>query len=126
METTISLLEASKLATVSQTTIRRWIKAGKLEAKQDKRNNWKIDKQHLLSKLATCPPRHVGYKVETSSQSSDKDRLLSETLEALSRERKINDELRSENNKLNTEIKAILGQQAGSNFKSVLSRWIRV
>ena len=125
MEITISLLEASKLATVSQTTIRRWIKAGKLEAKQDNRNNWKIDKQHLLSKLATCPPRHVGYKVETSSQSVDKDRLLSETLEALSRERRINDELRSENHKLNVEIRALLEQQAGFKFKSVISRWIQ-
>ena len=124
METTISLPEASKLAAVSQTTIRRWIKLGSLEAKQDNSGKWKISKQHLLSRLAVQQPRQVANMSETLSVSPDKERLLSETMEALSRERKINDELRAENIKLNAEIKALLEQKSGISFTSVLSRWI--
>ena len=126
METTISLPEASKLAAVSQTTVRRWIKSGSLEAKQDKAGKWQIGKQNLLSRLAIQPPRQVGNTNETFVESSDKNRLLYETMEALSRERKINDELRSENIKLNAEIKAILQKKDSLGIKSTISRWIRI
>ena len=123
METTISLPEASRLAAVSQTTVRRWIKSGSLEAKQNKAGKWQVNKQHLLSRLAIQPPRQVANMQGTPVESSDKDRLLSETMEALSRERKINDELRSENIKLNAEIKTLL---VGGRNKSFLSRWVRI
>ena len=125
METTISLPEASRLAAVSQTTVRRWIKSGSLEAKQDKAGKWQVNKQHLLSRLAIQPPRQGANMHETLIESSDKDRLLSETMEALSRERRINDELRSENIKLNAEIRGLLEVSSKKNFKGAISRWIK-
>ena len=125
MDTTISLPEASKLAAVSQTTVRRWIKSGTIEAKTDKAGKWKIRKQTLLNKLATNPPR-MGASLEApAGQQVEDSPLYIQTLEALRRERQLNDELRSENKKLNAEIKALLAQRSEKSIGSVISRWIR-
>lgn len=127
MDSTIGLPEASKMASVSQTTIRRWIKSGEVQAELNHAGRWKLDKKKFLEKLAIHPPRKSAEVKPTSSGGVEDNPLYIQTAEALSRERKLNDELRAENKKLHAEIRELLTSNSDKErgFVGALSRWIR-
>ena len=126
MQPSISLNEASKMANVSTSTIRRWIKIGRLKASQNKQGNWQVDSQNLLSTLGSNPPSQGASMKASQAPNDDAKKLLEATVEALRREREINDELRSENRQLHAEIRALLEQKSSSKLGQMISRWVRV
>ena len=127
MEPTIGLPEASKMAALSQTTIRRWIKSGELEARLDETGKWKLNKKNFLEKLARHQPRKAASVSPPTGERPEDSPLYLHTLEALQRERKLNDELRAENKKLHAEIKEFLTSNSDKKegLVGALSRWIR-
>lgn len=131
---TVTIPQASALLQKPDGTVRDWVRKGLVRAKQDPRGRWLIERESLLAHAAVKAP-----KVDQRRASNPKPSLASplddgiskyiRTLEdSLTREQKLNDELRSKNDflqgellKLTAEIKAILARED----KSLLSRWIR-
>ena len=134
MNDSYSLREASKVAQVSISTVRRWINAGLISASKKGSRAWSIQSSELHNFLSSNSERVHGASKSSSDDNNELFRmLLEESKEALQRERRISDELRielknaqSEVRKLEIEIKALLEQKGGTKLKSVLSRWIKV
>lgn len=127
MSTYISLPTASKMASKSTTTLRRWAKIGVVRAEKNSNGQWSIDREHLMAHLATTKPTKI--KETAQSHHHDSSTELVRTLEtALERERRLNDDLREQNKKyqgdlikLTSEMRAILSK----NNTSLVSRWLR-
>ncbi len=150
----ISLAEASRRANVSPTSIRRWITSGKINAKKTENDEWVIDSTELHLLLIKQSGKHVSHTVSDGSNSKRKggttvsptvgdtvgdtvvgrlglSEALKEARQALSREREINDELRSHLRELEkertqhlAEMRAILSKDSQSK-EGIISRWIR-
>lgn len=150
MTASISLTEASRRANVSTTSVRRWITSGKLKASKTQGDEWVIDPDdlHLFlirqsgGQVPPTSPRPFGGKrtgattvpptvSPTVGGGDGYAEALKEAREALSRERRINDELRArvtaleqERTQHMAEMRALLSKDAASK-EGVLSRWIR-
>ena len=133
MNDSYSLREASKVAQVSISTVRRWVSAGLVAASKKNSRTWVIQSSELHNFLSSNSDRvHGASKSAANEENGLFKMLLEESKDALKRERRISDELRvdlkntqAEVRKLESEIKALLEQQAGVGLKSVLSRWIK-
>lgn len=150
MASHLSLTEASRRANVSTTSVRRWIISGKLKASKTQNDEWGIDPDELHLFLIRQSGEHVP---PTSHRQSGGRRTgattvpptvvptvggwdgyveaLKEAREALARERRINDELRTrmltleqERTQHIAEMRALLSKDFGAK-DGVLSRWIR-
>ena len=142
----ITMKQALNMSGKTSTTLRRWIAEGSVIAKKNQGGRWEIDRHSLRVHLA----QHVqdmsmnSHPSPTNSTEQSPDMLgdmsptgtllnsLQESLkrerEALTREQKINDELRNrleekdrELLKLTYEMQAILRRDD----KGLLSRWLR-
>ena len=130
MNRVISASEASKLSGKSASTIRRWARTGFIEAKKNGKGQFEYDEDSLRSYLATQPEHTqpiTAHEEPDRLIDSLKDALRREQ-DALERERRLNDELRSEVKhhqrellKLTYEMQAILKKESGNK----LSRWIK-
>jgi hypothetical protein len=127
----LTMAEAIRLTEKAESTIRAWIKSGAIEAYQDKQGWWRINRGTLLYKAAEGAQKRPSRAPQTeglaaiSPQPSPLEKTL---IEALERERRINDELRSQVKhlegefiKLAAELKAILNKETSGK----LSRWFR-
>ena len=141
----VTIAEASVLIGMSQTKVRQWLNEPGF-AVRNAQGWWLIDKVVLLAKAASesspkesrragavTTHRATSQSSEiavTSSREVTEDRIR-DLQETLARERRINDELRSENRNLQAvqtqhlaELRALL--DSGTKDKSsFLSRWIR-
>jgi DNA-binding transcriptional MerR regulator len=122
----MTILEASRMAGCSSSTVRRWLKTGELKGvKED--GIWFVGREdmtlhlHQLSKPfgGLHRPLHGASGAISGDKHVHHEELRGELLEALRREQKINDELRAENKKLQEEIKALLSGKS----QGLLSRW---
>lgn len=141
----VTISEASVLVGMSQTKVRQWLNEPNF-AMRNAQGWWLIDRVALLAKAASesspKDSRRVGAVTthratsHTAEVSATSSREVAETRirdlqETLARERRINDELRSENRNLQAaqtqhlaELRALL--ESGTKDKSsFLSRWIR-
>lgn len=127
----LTMAEAMRLTEKAESTIRAWIKSGAIEAYQDKQGWWRINRDALLYKAAEGAQKRPlrAPQLNTVSQSSPQPTPLEKALtEALERERRINDELRSQVKqlegefiKITAELRAILSKETSGK----LSRWFR-
>jgi excisionase family DNA binding protein len=112
----MSITEASRMAACSPSTVRRWLKSGTLEGvKTD--GTWEIERETLMLHLSQLSKPFKG-RQGASRRVEHEDPIHHEALnrqlmEDLQRERKINDELRAENRKLQEEVKALLVGKSG-------------
>ena len=131
MEQTVNLTVASKMAGKSTTTLRRWAKESLVKATKKDNGGWEFDTDSLKQHLAKSSVRHITnksvIKSEIAEQKGDSELICSLQV-SLDRERKINDDLRQENSKLQSELlkltyemQAILKKESGNK----LSRWIK-
>ena len=134
MDQSYSLREASKIAQVSVSTMRRWVTSGEVPAKKRNSKTWTIESTEL-QKFLSLKPRTTNEASKNNNENQSKafEILLEESKEALRRERRISDELRvelresnSEIRKLENEIRALLEQKSDSKMKGFISRWIRI
>lgn len=125
MDSEITLKEAAQMASCSVSAVRRWVQTGLINGHKDT-GQWLVEerslKAHLAQNGATLQARS-GASSKPSKLEPSEDRELTRLSEALKREQQINDELRTENRKLQEEIKSLL---AGKDKGSLLSRWFRV
>ena len=132
MDTTYTIQQASKVAEVSPTTIRRWVTNGSLKASRNNKK-WEISHQELHHFLVKSG-RQGASKVESNDNEHGLYRLLlEEKTESLRLEREQNmelrnelKELRSEIKKMEIEIKTLLENKSGKGLKDIVSRWIRI
>jgi excisionase family DNA binding protein len=135
---TLTVTDAARQAGVSPSTIRRWMEAGDLKFSTS-HQGWRVTtKDALMQHLSRQPhPSHRTVGGASAQQSHETHTTLSNgshlealkiSLEALERERRINDELRTEISgirsellKMMSEMKALLQKED----KGLLSRWIR-
>ena len=116
MKERISITEASRMADCSPSTVRRWLKTGVLEGiKTD--GAWEIGREALLLHLSQLSKPFKGRQGASrrghSEEPTHHEALNKQLMDDLHRERKMNDELRSENRKLQEEIKALLASKTG-------------
>jgi len=136
MNAPLSLPEAARRADASPTSLRRWISTGSLKATKDANGGWLIQEDDLRVYMATtlaskknsngAPKRHGAEVSSTTVGTTDPTVVV--IMEALRRERHINDELRGQNKelqgeilKLTAEMRAILSKEGAG----MLSRWLR-
>lgn len=140
MEAPLSLPEAARRAGVSPTSVRRWVASGSLKATKNKDGSWTIQEGELRAFMATTLAARgasggglqrsgaegkapVAPSVEATGVASNE--LL---VEALRREKQINDELRAQNKELQGEILKLSAEMLSllkGEGKGLLSRWIR-
>lgn len=132
MNSPISLSEASKMAGVSISTVRRWAIENRVQGSKTKDGVWRVSKESVLIMLSTQGASvesvrrvHGASAVHTEAPDSASLAILKEALE---RERRVNDELRAVLNEreasiraLETEMRAILSKENSG----LLSRWTR-
>ena len=122
----ISLKKASEVAACSVSCVRRWVQTGLVDgAKTD--GKWQVDVDSLKVHLATHGEplqSRQGASKKSEPEVEPQQLRVDELLNALSRERALNDELRAENRQLQAEIKEILKEKSGG--KGILSRWLRI
>ena len=136
MDALLTLPEASRMAGISPTTARRWIASGALKASKDKDGAWLIREEELrafmVSTLALRKSSCGGLQRAGAEGKAPPGATTVGTtevlMEALRREKEINDELRAQNKelqaellKLNAEMLAILKGEG----KNLLSRWFK-
>lgn len=142
----VTIAEAARILSLSQTKIREWLKEPGFDAIRNDQGWWLIDRTSLLAKAASesfpKESRRVGGATSRTSTSHSSEVSLPSTREvvledrirdlqdALSRERRINDELREQNRELQqiqtqhlAELRALL--ESTTKDKGLLSRWIR-
>lgn len=135
MNERLTIAEAAQRYAVSQSAIRRLLDAGKLVSKRDAQNRHTLSVDELAEAFSRRVPdsRSGAIAGKPSADRSDElpatnSRLIQNLEDALSRERRLNDELRAHNYnlqgeliKLTAEMKALLGKEGDG----VLSRWFR-
>jgi DNA-binding transcriptional MerR regulator len=128
MNDILSLNEASKMSGKSLATVRRWAKESLIVADKNKSGHWQIPTHQFRVYLAQDVSLHEPSVDKQSEGESFKIEASQMLYEALHRERKINDDLRSQVKekdsellKLTYEMKSVLDGKSGG----LLSRWIR-
>lgn len=118
----MTIMEASRMADCSPSTIRRWLKTGALQGSKTD-GVWGIEEEELRLHLAQLTKPFKGRKGASKSDGggdlTHRDALHKQLIEDLQRERGINDDLRVENKKLQEEIKGLLASKSG------VMGWIR-
>ena len=126
----IDIHEASKMSGKSKSTVKRWAKNQLIVSKKNNSGHWTFDPQSIKEYLAQHGT--IATHEATKNQPHPTDWVsmnhLRSVHDSLDRERKINDELREQNRKLQGEItqltheiKSILSKES----KSLISRWLR-
>ena len=138
MNTQITLSEASQMAGVSISTMRRWALEKQVQSVKVKDGTWRISKENLLVVLSTQGAsieairtiRRASKTMEAPAMKESTEYSLVFIREALERERRVNDELRKTLNErevtiraLEAEMRAILQRQ--SENQGSVSRWFR-
>lgn len=138
MNTQITLSEASRMAGVSISTMRRWALENQVQSVKVKDGTWRISKENLLVVLSTQGTsmnasrtiRGASKSIEASDMKDSTEASFLFMKEALDRERRVNDELRKTLNEregtiraLEAEMRAILQRQTDT--QSAVSRWFR-
>jgi DNA-binding transcriptional MerR regulator len=128
MNDILSLSEASKMSGKSLATVRRWAKEGLVIAEKNRSGRWQIPTHQFRVYLAQDVSLHEPSMDKHNEGQSFKVEASQMLYEALHRERKINDDLRSQVKekdgellKLTYEMKSMLEGKYGG----LLSRWIR-
>lgn len=132
MNAQLTLSEASKMAGVSISTVRRWAVENRIQGAKTKDGVWKVSNESVLLLLATQGASMESFRrihgasavqVEAPEMAS-----LAILKEALERERRVNDELRATLSEreatiraLEVEMRAILSKENSG----LLSRWTR-
>ena len=132
MNTRITLSEASRMAGVSVSTVRRWASENRIEGSKTGEGIWRVSKESLLVMLsiqgASMEPARTVHGASAVQTKAPDDVSVGILKEALERERRVNDELRAVLNErestiraLETEMRAILSKESSG----LLSRWTR-
>ena len=134
----LSLSEAALQSGKSETSIRNWLKSNLIKGQRGSDGCWKIERTSLFAHLSGLPqksersaPKVRGYGAESDQTSPQSEPLTLAYREALERERRINDELRSQIKDLEkertqhlAEMRALLSKDAKAT-DGVISRWLR-
>jgi predicted site-specific integrase-resolvase len=102
MSTTLTLPEAARMAGCSTTTLRRWLSNGIVEGGKNQSGDWRVAEQSLRVYLSTATPSTKATRCVQGASGSETQitmeatELVIELRESLSRERKVNDDLRSQ------------------------------
>lgn len=129
------MAEASKMIQRAESTVRTWIKTGQVRAQQDAAGWWRIERNSLLTHAAAdASKRGVTQKgsAQVLTSPPPQQTPLEKTLmEALSRERHLNDDLRNQLKQLDAErtqhlaeMRALLSKDVKA-ADGILSRWLR-
>lgn len=128
----LSLAEASKMAGVSVSTVRRWAAENRIQGSKTRDGVWRVSKESVLVMLSTQGASMESVRsvhgASALHQESPEKASLAIMKEALERERRVNDELRATMNEreatiraLEVEMRAILSRENSG----LLSRWTR-
>lgn len=125
--------QAAKMAGCSLSTIRRWLKQGRIEGALKREDGWHIPMSHLQDFLADATPQVGALRVAARSPTEASDRLIAQLEKQLEmaqqRAEKLEEEkreLHEENRQLHAEIRALLEQKSSSKLGQMISRWVRV
>ena len=131
----LNLTGATKLASVSTTTVRRWLQSGELEGHKNN-GAWVIDRQSLMLHLQKIGASRKGYSNPTKIQPPPSVGEVEVLKDSLRREReevrKLHDkvaQLEDELKASNAELKALLKAQNMTTFDRMaetvknLSKW---
>ena len=132
MNNQITLSEASKMAGVSVSTVRRWALENRIQGSKTKDGVWRVSKESVLVMLSTQGVSMESVRSVHGASALHHEAPDSASLvilkDALERERRVNDELRSVLNErestirtLEAEMRAILSKENNG----LLSRWTR-
>lgn len=134
MSEDVLLSEAATRIGKSATTLRKLVNLGKLETNKDKQGRHWVCMNDVLAHYALTPAPRAGASRLHEHTESRGEQMLREHIsfleQALSRERAINDSLRTQNERMQSdatktmaEMKAMLDKQ--SPLDGVISRWLR-
>jgi DNA-binding transcriptional MerR regulator len=138
---TLTVSTAARHAAVSVSTIRRWMESGSLEFDTTKAGHRVTDKEalmrclsqvsHGLKKNSSTHPKE-GYRgasvVAISEMPENQNESLKIALEALSYERRLTEDLRSQNRELQSQILKIAAEMQAILSRDTmgkLSNWFR-
>lgn len=134
MSDDVLLADAATRIGKSATTLRKLVNTGKLEANKDKQGRHWVSMNHVLAHYALSPASRAGASRSPENTESKSEQLLREHISflehTLSRERNINDSLRNQSEKLQSEITKLLAEMRAmmdkqTPLEGVLSRWLR-
>ena len=126
----ITISKAAQLSGKSQATIRRWAAQKIIPARKTNDGHWTFNKDELIAYLSTHSEQLIeAGKIKQSSRAAQEQPVIKLLETSLERERRINDELRTQLSnataeifKLTQEIKAILSKDTS---KTSPTRWIK-
>lgn len=133
--TGLTMAEASKMIQRAESTIRAWVKTGQVRARQDNAGWWRIERDSLIAHAAAEAlkkggPQRTGAYANPSTPPQQTP-LETALMDALNRERSINDELRKlvvkleeERTQHMAEMRALLSKDIKTT-DGVISRWLR-
>lgn len=135
MNTTISLMAASKMAGKSTTTIRRWVSDKHINADKNKKGHWRFDPESIRTYLATSNiplPRHGASVADTpniSVTTGGSAELIKSLHDTIQNERDNNaylkqiiSDLKEKESTLNSEMMKIVNQMAAHISKDTTNK----
>ena len=134
MSEDVLLSEAATKIGKSATTLRKLVNLGKLETNKDKQGRHWVKMDDVLAHYALSTNQRVGASRTHEQSESKGEQMLREHISfiehALSRERSINDSLRTQNERMQSEVTKLVAEMRAmldkqSPLDGVLSRWLR-